>query len=72
MIGDAPGDYKAAQAVNALFFPVIPGKEDESWKQFHDEALDKFFSMTYEGAYQKALLDEFQKYLPEKAPWQVK
>jgi len=72
MIGDAPGDFKAAQSVNALFYPVIPGKEDESWKRFHEEALDRFFSMTYEGAYQKSLLDEFQKYLPEKPAWQVK
>ena len=70
MIGDAPGDLKAANAVNALFFPVIPGREDESWKRFHDEALDNFFAMKYEGAYQKALLEEFRKSLPEKAPWQ--
>ena len=70
MIGDAPGDLKAANAVGALFFPIIPGREDESWKRFHDEALDKFFSLKYAGAYQKSLLKEFNKSLPEKAPWQ--
>jgi phosphoglycolate phosphatase-like HAD superfamily hydrolase len=70
MIGDAPGDLKAANAVNGLFYPVLPGKEDESWKRFYEEALDKFFNMTYEGAYQKKLLDEFNAALPEKAPWQ--
>jgi phosphoglycolate phosphatase-like HAD superfamily hydrolase len=70
MIGDAPGDLKAARAVNALFYPVIPGNEDESWRRFHDEALDRFFAMTYEGAYQESLLGEFKKSLPEKAPWQ--
>jgi phosphoglycolate phosphatase-like HAD superfamily hydrolase len=70
MIGDAPGDLKAADAVNALFFPIIPGKEDDSWKRFHDEALEKFFSMKFAGAYQKSLLKEFNKSLPEKAPWQ--
>ena len=70
MIGDAPGDLKAAQSVGAFFYPVIPGNEDESWKRFHDEALEKFFGMSYEGAYQESLLAEFNKSLPEKAPWQ--
>jgi phosphoglycolate phosphatase-like HAD superfamily hydrolase len=70
MIGDAPGDLAAASSVGALFFPIVPGSEDESWKRFHDEALDKFFAMNYEGTYQETLLAEFNKSLPEKAPWQ--
>ncbi|MDR2542416.1 MAG: HAD family hydrolase [Treponema sp.] len=69
MIGDAPGDLKAAVSVDALFYPIVPGNEDESWKRFYDEALDKFFGMTFKGAYQKNLLNEFEKSLPEKAPW---
>jgi phosphoglycolate phosphatase-like HAD superfamily hydrolase len=70
MIGDAPGDLKAASSVGALFYPIVPGNEDESWKRFYEEALGKFFAMTYEGAYQEGLLDVFRKSLPEKAPWQ--
>jgi phosphoglycolate phosphatase-like HAD superfamily hydrolase len=70
MIGDAPGDLAAAQSLGALFYPIVPGNEDESWKRFHDEALEKFFGMSYEGAYQEALLAEFNKSLPEKAPWE--
>jgi phosphoglycolate phosphatase-like HAD superfamily hydrolase len=70
MIGDAPGDLKAAQSVGALFYPIVPSREDESWKRFHDEALDKFFSMTYKGAYQDMLIAEFERSLPDKAPWQ--
>jgi phosphoglycolate phosphatase-like HAD superfamily hydrolase len=70
MIGDAPGDLKAAKSVDALFYPVIPGGEDESWRRFHDEALGRFFDMSYAGAYQEELLAEFRKSLPEKAPWQ--
>ena len=69
MIGDAPGDLKAAESVGSLFYPIIPGREDESWKRFYDEALQKFFDMSYEGAYQQALLEEFRSSLPEKAPW---
>ncbi len=66
MIGDAPGDYKAAVANNTLFYPINPGDEDASWQRFHDEAIDKFLNGTFAGDYQKALLEEFDRYLPEK------
>ncbi len=69
MIGDAPGDFKAAKANNALFYPVNPGAEEASWERFHDESLDRFFAGTFAGDYQKALLDEFESYLPEEPPW---
>jgi len=65
MIGDAPGDFQAAKKNNALFFPVIPGKEEESWKRFYEEAMDRFFRGTYAGAYEKALIDEFDRHLPD-------
>ncbi len=69
MVGDAPGDYKAARANNALFFPINPGHEEESWKRFADEALDRFFAGSFAGDYQQKLLDEFESYLPEKPSW---
>src|SRR5881296_725881 len=31
MIGDAPGDYNAARRNGALFFPINPGSEENSW-----------------------------------------
>jgi phosphoglycolate phosphatase-like HAD superfamily hydrolase len=70
MIGDAPGDYSAASKNKVLFYPIIPGKEDESWKRFSEEALDRFFSGTYAGEYEKSLITEFDKYLPSTPPWQ--
>lgn len=69
MIGDAPGDMKAALAVGALFYPINPGHEEESWSRFLDEACDKFFAGTYAGAYQESLIAEFDRYLPENPPW---
>lgn len=69
MIGDAPGDYKAASANNALFFPIIPGREEASWKRLHIEGLNRFFSGKYSGNYQKELLDEFEACLPENPNW---
>jgi len=71
MIGDAPGDYKAAVANEALFFPVNPGDEEASWKRFHEEGIERFFSGGFAGEYQQALLKEFDEYLPEKPPWPV-
>jgi phosphoglycolate phosphatase-like HAD superfamily hydrolase len=70
MVGDAPGDMKAARANNALFYPVMPGHEDESWERFHNEALDKFLEGTYAGDYEAALVREFEAVLPEIPPWQ--
>jgi phosphoglycolate phosphatase-like HAD superfamily hydrolase len=69
MIGDAPGDRKAAKANGALFYPIDPGHEEDSWKRFHDEAIDKFLGGTFAGAYEKKLIDEFENYLPENPPW---
>jgi phosphoglycolate phosphatase-like HAD superfamily hydrolase len=69
MIGDALGDLKAAKANDALFFPVNPGKETESWKRFYDEAFDRFIKGRYAGEYEKKLIAEFDTYLPERPPW---
>ncbi|MFO7849617.1 MAG: HAD family hydrolase [Spirochaetia bacterium] len=69
MIGDAPGDLKAARANNALFYPINPGGEEESWRRFYEEALDKFFEGTYAGAYEEELAEDFQGHLPEHPPW---
>lgn len=69
MIGDAPGDQKAAVSNGVLFFPVNPGHEEESWKRFHNEALDRFFEGTYAGEYEERLIEQFNSYLPEKPSW---
>ncbi|QDU09324.1 HAD family hydrolase [Gimesia aquarii] len=71
MIGDAPGDMKAAQAVGALFYPINPGAEEASWERFINEACDKFLNDEYAGEYQQKVIDEFDSYLPEQPPWKV-
>ena len=69
MIGDAPGDLKAARDVGALFFPVNPGYEEESWERLVEEGMDKFFNNKYVGAYEAELIEEFEALLPEVPPW---
>ncbi len=69
MIGDAPGDLKAARSVGALFYPITPGDEESSWKRLLDEGIDRFFSERYSGNYQDALVTDFMQRLPEQPSW---
>ena len=69
MIGDAPGDLKAARANGALFYPINPGHEEESWQLFRDQAMERFLSGSYAGEYEVALIADFHRLLPEVPPW---
>ena len=69
MIGDAPGDHKAAKANGVLFYPILPGREEDSWERLHGEALDRFFAGTYAGEYEEKLFAEFDGCLPENPSW---
>lgn len=69
MIGDAPGDLKAARDNGAFFFPINPGREDESWERFCTEGFQRFIDGRYGGAYEAELIAEFDKALPAVPPW---
>ncbi len=71
MIGDAPGDHKAAVANNCLYYPINPGAEEVSWKRLLDEGIERFFNGTFAGDYQQKLVEEFNTYLPATPPWPV-
>lgn len=70
MIGDAMGDLAAAKENSALFYPILPGREDASWERFVKEAYGKFLDGTFAGPYETALADEFSAGLPDTPPWQ--
>ncbi len=59
MCGDAPGDRQAAEKNGVLFYPILVGKEKESWDEFCHHALSKLIEGTYNGDYQQAKIDEF-------------
>ena len=69
MIGDAPGDMRAAKANDALFYPINPGHEEASWQRFQEEAVHRFLAGEYAGAYETALIAEFEMLLPDVPPW---
>jgi phosphoglycolate phosphatase-like HAD superfamily hydrolase len=70
MIGDAPGDFKAAKANHALFFPIVPGHEEAWWQRLFDEGIDRFLTDRFAGDYEAELLRAFNASLPEKPHWQ--
>jgi phosphoglycolate phosphatase-like HAD superfamily hydrolase len=69
MVGDAPGDYQAAVANRALFFPINPGAEAASWRNLLEEGIERFFAGTFAGEYQEQLLADFDRRLPASPPW---
>ena len=69
MIGDAPGDFKAAKANHALFFPIVPGHEEAWWQRLFDEGIDRFLQDRFAGDYEAGLLRDFNASLPEKPHW---
>ncbi len=69
MIGDGPGDLRAARANDALFYPVNPEGEEESWQRLRDESFDRFLEGSYAGEYEASLIAEFEALLPEIPPW---
>jgi hypothetical protein len=60
---------KAARANDALFYPINPGAEEESWARFYEEARHRFLEGTYAGDYEAKLVAEFDRYLPDVPPW---
>ncbi|MBL9137284.1 MAG: HAD family hydrolase [Verrucomicrobiales bacterium] len=69
MVGDAPNDFTAAKSNHALFFPIVPGAEEQSWARLMGEGLDLFFNGQYAGDYEAELIREFHATLPERPSW---
>jgi len=63
MVGDAPGDLEAALKNGVLYYPILVGKEEFSWKRLATEALSKLMDGSYRGEYQEKLIDEFNSSL---------
>lgn len=53
----------ATQHADALFYPILVGKEKTSWERLVSEALPRFLAGTFAGAYQEQLLAEQREIL---------
>lgn len=72
MIGDAPGDRRAALANDADFFPINPGEEEKSWERFHSEGAGRFRKGEFSADYGKSLVAEFEGLLPAEPSWKMR
>lgn len=63
MIGDAPGDLKAAKANGVLYYPILVRREKESWEEFQNIAVSNLVNGKYAGKYQDEKEQEFYKNL---------
>lgn len=63
MVGDAPGDRDAAMKNGVRFYPILVGKEGESWAKLLDEAFPKLIAGEYDVSYQEQLIRDFEKNL---------
>lgn len=70
VVGDAPGDYDAARATGAAFFPIVPHHEGESWRRLLAEAWTLFMDGRYAGPRIDAWIAEFLASLPDRPPWE--
>lgn len=70
MIGDAPGDQKAAHDNSALFYPICPDWETESWSDFA-EHCKAFFEGNYAGETEDDLIQHFRVLLPTYPAWDI-
>lgn len=71
MIGDAPGDHKAACSNGILFYPIRPLDEIASWEEFFKNAMNVFFDGKYAGKVQDSYMERFDKCLPENPSWKT-
>lgn len=65
MVGDAEGDYKAAQKAGVWFYPILAGKEEDSWKEFTDKIINLHVSGGYNEEIQREMLDRFNANLAD-------
>ena len=72
VIGDAWGDLEAAKENHVLFYPIVPGREEQSWKELYEQGLSRFLSGTYAGAYEAEQIALLQRALPDRPPWEAR
>ena len=59
MVGDAPGDQKAAETNGVFYYPILVRREAESWEKLVSEALPRFLAGSFAGDYQQKVIRQF-------------
>lgn len=69
-LGDSPVDLEAARSTGGAFYPIIPGREDESWRSFKNEGLPLILGGSPCPA--GSLLADFLAGLPLNPSWRTR
>lgn len=59
MIGDAVSDFESAEKCGALFYPIRPGSETESWLNLKDKYFEMFINNRYDSEVQNLLYKDY-------------
>ena len=59
MIGDAPGDARVAIEHGVWFYPILAGKEEESWRWLETEGFEQFLAGNFDRPFQEELYRKF-------------
>lgn len=59
MVGDAPGDYKAAKSNGVFYYPILVRHETTSWREFKETAIPRLLEGSYGDGYQQEMADAF-------------
>lgn len=65
MIGDAIGDYKAAENNRIAFYPILAAKESMSWRDFHSKYFQLFLEEAYANEVQELLFSNMKQNLSD-------
>lgn len=63
MCGDSPGDLEAARKNSVFFFPILVGREGESWQMFIDEVIPHINDVNWINDNQDKYIEMFNKNL---------
>lgn len=68
LMGDAPGDLRAARECGIAFYPILPGQESACWRQFVESDFDLFLQGTYRQGREQVLVQVFEQFLSAEPP----
>ena len=64
VVGDTLVDAALAAQAGALFFPILPGREEACWQRLAEEGFPKFLHGSFAGAYEDTLRKAQRSLLP--------
>lgn len=63
MVGDAPGDLRAAKEQGVSFYPITPGQEAEAWKELREKGIQRFLEGSAWKEYEQEKTDGYRERL---------